>query len=225
MAEVIAKLRQGNKDFEILVDMERAIEFKHGKGEIQNVLSTDTIFTDAKKGLRASDDDMKSSFKTTEVLEVASHIIKKGTIQLTAEYRKKLRDAKIKQVVAFLSRNCINPQNNLPHPPQRIENAIEEAGVKIDEFRPVDEQITGIVEQLQKILPIKIEFKKLVVKVPAAYTGKAYSILHEYLRKEEWLSDGSLVVVVELPAGLQMDFFNKLNSLTQGSAETKELKE
>ena len=225
MAEVIAKLRQGNKEFEVLVDMEKALEFKQGRGNIENVLSIDAIFTDAKKGLKASDEDMKEAFKTTNILEVASNIIKKGTVQLTAEYRKKLRDAKMKQVVAFLTRNCINPQNNLPHPPQRIENAIEEAGAKINEFKQVDEQIKGIIEQIQKVLPIKIEFKKLAIKIPPAYTGKAYSVLHEFMKKEEWLSDGSLVAVIEIPAGLQMDFFNKLNSITQGSAETKELKE
>ncbi len=225
MAEVIAKLRQGNKDFEILVDLDKAMEFKHGKADIKDVLAIDKIFSDAKKGMHASEEDLKSAFKTTDTYEVASYIIKRGTVQLTAEYRKKLREAKIKQVVAFLARNCINPQTNLPHPPQRIENAIEEAGAKIDEFKPVDEQVNQIIKQLQKVLPIKIEFKKLAVKIPAVYTGKAYSILKEYLKKEEWQADGSLIVTVEIPAGIQMDFFNKLNALTQGSAETKELKE
>lgn len=225
MAEVIAKLRQVNKEFEILVDLDKALEFKQGKGNIEAVLAIDTIYTDAKKGLNASEEDLKKAFDTVDVNEVASKIIKKGVVQLTAEYRKKLRDAKVKQVVAFLARNCIDPQTNLPHPPKRIENAIAEVGVKIDEFRSVEEQVSGIIKDLQKVLPIKIEFKKIAVKIPATYTGKAYSILKEWLKKEEWTSSGDLIAVVELPAGLQMDFFGKLNSLTQGSAETKEIKE
>ncbi len=225
MAEVVAKLRQGNKEFEILVDLDKAMEFKQGKGDITEVLAIDTIYTDSKKGLHASEDDLKKAFKTADPYEVAAQIIKKGVVQLTAEYRKKLRDAKVKQVVTFLARNCIDPKTNLPHPPQRIENAISEVGVKIDEFKSVEEQVNNIIKDLQKVLPIKIEFKKIAVKIPAAYTGKAYSILREYLKKEEWTSSGDLVVVVELPAGLQMDFFSKLNSLTQGSAETKEIKE
>ena len=201
MAEVIAKLKHGNKEFEILVDLDKAIDFKQGKPvEIRNVLAFDKVFTDVKKGMHASEADMKSEFKTTDVYQVAEQIIKKGTVQLTAEYRQKLRDAKVKQIVAFLSRNCIDPQTNLPHPPLRIENAIDEASVQIDEF------------------------KKLAVRIPAEHTGKAYSALKEYMTKEEWQSDGSLIAICELPAGLQMEFYNKINSLTHGSAETKEIK-
>ncbi len=225
MAEVIAKLRHGNKDFEILVDLDKAIDFKHGKPvDIRNVLASDEVFVDVKNGMRAKESDLKSEFKTTDVYEVASQIIKKGTVQLTAEYRKKLRDAKVKQIVTFLSRNCIDPKTNLPHPPQRIENAIEEAGVRIDEFKSVDEQVTDIIKDLQKVLPIRIEFKKLAVRIPAEYTGKAYSALKEFMTSEEWQSDGSLIAICELPAGLQIEFFNKINSLTHGSAETKEIK-
>ncbi|HIH18193.1 MAG TPA: ribosome assembly factor SBDS [Nanoarchaeota archaeon] len=225
MAEVIAKLKHGNKEFEILVDLDKAIDFKQGKPvEIRNVLAFDKVFTDVKKGMHASEADMKSEFKTTDVYQVAEQIIKKGTVQLTAEYRQKLRDAKVKQIVAFLSRNCIDPQTNLPHPPLRIENAIDEASVKIDEFKSVDDQIQDIIKELQKVLPIRIEFKKLAVRIPAEHTGKAYSALKEYMTKEEWQSDGSLIAICELPAGLQMEFYNKINSLTHGSAETKEIK-
>ena len=226
MAEVIAKLRHRNKDFEILVDMDKAIEFKHGKPvSMAEILAIDTIFSDSKKGQHASEGDLKSVFGTTNIEEVASHIIRKGTVQLTAEYRKKLRDAKVKQVVTFLARNCIDPKTNLPHPPLRIENAIAEVGVKIDELKKVEDQVQDIIKEIQKVLPIKMEFKRLAIKIPAVHTGKAYGIIKEFLIKEEWTSSGDLVIVVELPAGLQMDFFNKLNSVTQGSAETRELKE
>ena len=225
MAEVMARLRQGNKTFELLVDMDKAIDFKHGKGDIRDVLALDVIFSDAKKGMHAAEADVKSAFKTTDVYEVASQIIKRGEVQLTVEYKKKLREAKEKQIIDFLSRNCIDPHTNLPHPPQRIQNALAEIGVKIDEFKSVEEQVNDIIKELQRVLPIKFEFKRLAVKIPAAYTGKAYSLLRNYLKKEEWAADGALIAIVEMPAGLQVEFFNKLNSLTQGSAETKELKE
>ena len=39
--------------------------------------------------------------------------------------------------------------------------------------------------------------------------------------KEEWRNDGTLVVVVEMPAGMQTDVYEKLNALTHGSVETK----
>ncbi len=37
-------------------------------------------------------------------------------------------------VINKISREAINPQSGLPHPAQRIENAVNEAKVKFDPF-------------------------------------------------------------------------------------------
>jgi len=39
--------------------------------------------------------------------------------------------------------------------------------------------------------------------------------------KEEWKKSGTLYLLVSLPAGLQDAFYEDLNSLTKGEAETK----
>jgi len=41
--------------------------------------------------------------------------------------------------------------------------------------------------------------------------------------KEEWLTDGSLSIIIEMPGGLEEDFYEKLNSLCHGSVESKVL--
>ena len=50
-------------------------------------------------------------------------------------------------------------------------------------------------------------------------------MLQEYKEKEEWLGNGDLSVVLNIPIGLQMEFYDKLNSVTHGSAMTEEVKE
>ena len=42
---------------------------------------------------------------------------------------------------------------------------------------------------------------------------------------EEWLGNGDLKVVVNVPAGLQMEFYDKINAATQGSVLSEEVKE
>ena len=75
---------------------------------------------------------MEKVFGTTDVLEVASQILLKGHVQLTAEQRRQMQEDKRKQVIAKIAREGINPQNGLPHPAMRIENAMNEAKVKVD---------------------------------------------------------------------------------------------
>ena len=143
---------------------------------------------------------------------------------MTQEHRDEERENKIKQVVDILSRNTINPQTGNPHTPDRIKRALEEAHVNIKNT-PIDSQIKEIMEEISKILPIKIETKRIKVTIPAIHTGKAYSIISQYKEEENWLNDGSLEATVSIPAGIIMDFYDKLNSATHGSVLTQEIKE
>ena len=52
---VVAKIRKGGENFELLVDCDKAIEFKNGKGNIQDVVAAEYIYKDSKKGDKASE--------------------------------------------------------------------------------------------------------------------------------------------------------------------------
>ena len=153
---VIARLKKGENNFEILVDCENALDFRRGKEvSLDDVLATDDIFKDVKKGEKAS--DLEKSFGTEDVRKISEKIIKEGEVQLTAEYKSKIREEKKRRIVSLIARGCINPDTNTPHPPQRIENALEEAKVKIDEFKSAEEQVDVIIKQLRPIIPISVE--------------------------------------------------------------------
>jgi len=225
MTDVIARIKIKNKNYEILVNVDKALQLKHGKPvEISNVLSFDKIFYDSKKGLHASSSDLEAAFGTTDTAAIAEKIVKQGEIQVPKEYKDKERDDKKKQIVDFLSRNAVDPRTNSPHTADRISRTIDEAGVNIDQ-RPMEQQILGVLEKIKTLLPIKIKTKKLKLRIPAEYTGRVYGIITEYKESEEWLSNGELVAVINLPVGLQESFYDKLNSITHGSAISQELKE
>ena len=225
MVNTLARIKKIGKNFEIIVDLDSALKFKKGENiDIDEILQSEGVFYDSKKGLHASAEDLNEAFGSTDIRVIAEKIIKQGEIQLTQEHRDKEREDKIKQVIEFLSRNAINPATNQPHTPERIGQALNQAGVNIDN-RAIESQIPGIIEKIKNILPIHLETKKIKIRVPAQYTGQAYGIIKDYKEKEEWLEDGSLVVIINLPVGLQMDFYDKLNSITHGSSVVEEIKE
>jgi ribosome maturation protein SDO1 len=167
---------------------------------------------------------LENAFGTSDPWEIAKKIVKDGEVLVTQEFRDEEREKRVKQVVDFLSRNTINPQTGNPHTPQRIEAALNEAHVNIKNT-PIENQINDIMEQLSKILPIRTEVKKIKVIIPAIYTGKVYNLINLYKETENWMNDGSLEVVVSVPAGMVMDFYDKLNSATHGATVTEEIKE
>ena len=93
---VICRLKKQGLDFEILVDCDKAMDFKHGKAGIDDVLVTEEIFKDVKKGEHASEHDLANVFGTDNKKEACSKILKDGEVQLTTGYKNKLRDEKKK---------------------------------------------------------------------------------------------------------------------------------
>ncbi len=224
MANVTARIKLNGKNFEVLVDVDQALQLKKGiPVNIQNLLAIDKVYADIKKGFVVSENDLLQAFGSKDLNVVVDKIIKKGEILLPQEYRAKEREDKMKQVVDFLARNAIDPTSKRPHTIDRIKRALEESGVNI-ENKPVGEQISKIIEKLRPILPLKIENKKLSLKIPAAYTGSVYGLLKDYKEKEDWQDDGSLVCIINLPAGLQMEFYDKLNAITHGNTIVEEIK-
>jgi ribosome maturation protein SDO1 len=222
MAETIARVKKEGKHFEILVDLDEALKIRKGDGDLARAVSTDAIFYNLKAGEHASSEDLEKAFGTTDPTEVAEKIIKEGEVVRTADSMKGEQDKKYKQVVDFLRSNAVSPEGR-PYTPDRIMKALHEARVNVKN-KPIEEQISEIMDSLSKILPIKIEMKKLKITIPAQYTGKSYGIVNEFKEKEEWLGNGDLIVVLNVPAGLEIDFYDKLNNVTHGSILSEELK-
>jgi ribosome maturation protein SDO1 len=222
---VIARLKKQGHTFEVLVDCEKALAFRSGKSSLDDALVTTEIFKDVKKGEHAPENIMKNIFNTDDKKKIAEIIIKQGEIQLTTEYKHKLREEKRKQIISLISRNAIDPKTNLPHPPQRIENALEEAKVKIDEFKSAEEQVPEIIKKISAIIPISYEIKQFRLGIPPEVAGRSYPLLKHYatIKKEDWLSDGTLLVDIEAPAGLMSKLFDELNKLAHGRIESREI--
>ncbi len=225
MGDTIAKLRSGKLFFETMVDLDNAMKLRKGDDvSMGDVIRDNAIYTNLGKGMKAGSAELEQAFGTSEFEKVVEQIVKKGIIEVSQEFRDEALEARRKQVVDFLVRNAIDGQTGRPFTPDTLQNALKDAGVKI-ENKNVENQITRIVDSLKQVIPIKIETKKLKVIVPAMHTGKAYGLLTEYKEKEEWLSNGDLQITLNIPVGIQMEFYDKLNSITHGSAITEEIKE
>jgi ribosome maturation protein SDO1 len=220
----VARLTKDKEHFEILVKPEKALDYRTGKiARITEVLVAETIFADANKGTKVSEEQMRKAFETTDPLKIADAILKKGILQLTTEQRRKMTEDKRKQIIDFISRQAVDPKTNLPHPPLRIENAMEQIRYPIDPHKPVEEQARDIVKLLRPILPLKIEQISLSVRIPAEYSARAYGSIKNFgtIKQEEWRADGSWYGIIEMPAGAYVSFLNKLGEITKGSGEAK----
>jgi len=220
---VIARVAKNGITFEVLVDPEKALEFRKGKAySVENILAVNQVFKDSKKGEKVSNEELKKGFQTTDILKIAETIIKEGDVQLTTEQRRKMVDAKRIEIAGIISRQGVDPKTHAPHPQQRILNAMEQAHVDIDPFRTAKDQVPQVINKLQPIIPIAFERITLAIKIPVENAGKAGYLIREFgeVDKEEWTST-SWIVVLKMPAAMQAALYDKINSLTAGRAEVK----
>ncbi len=217
--QIIQEMRQSTKDHAISVE-----DILHNPDiDLNDIFPTFDIFKDVKKGDRCTEEQLDQIFETHEGRSVAAQFLLNGDFAWTQEQRDKWLEKKKKQIITILARNCINPQTKKPHPPKRIEKAMEEARVSIDLNQSAEEQVDGILKKITFVIPIRMEALKMAVKVPAQYAAKAYNVVERYaqVQNSEWQNDGSWIGMITLPAGLQMELMDELNKMTHGRVQSK----
>jgi ribosome maturation protein SDO1 len=224
MAQTTARIKKGSTHYEILVDLEEAMKVKNDSpgANLSAAVLTDAIFHNLKSGEHAGSGELENDFGTSDPMAVAEKIIKTGEVVKTAESMRAEHDAKYKQVVDFLSKNAVSPEGR-PYTPDRIMKALGEAHVNVKN-KPIESQVGEIMDELSKILPLKMETKKVRLHIQAHHSGKAYPIVKEFMKEEVWKNNGDLEVVVEMPTALTFDFYDRINSATHGSVLSEEIK-
>lgn len=236
--EIIARFFSHGKRFEVLLDADKYVAYKEGKiADMREILISDGVFRDIGKvrtkeralmaesvGVleRVPNEELQKVFGTSEFLAVAKKIVDEGEVQITAEQRRELLEKKIKRIVTFISQQAIDPRTGAPHPPARIETAMEQAKVRVDPFRKAEEQVADIIKALQPILPIKIERRRIALKVEIQYASGAKRIVAAFgtIQREQWTTD-RWFCEVEIPAGMQEKLFSDLNAITHGTVESR----
>ncbi len=223
---VTARLESHGARFEVLIDPDAALAIKRGEfdDDLEEVIAAEDVFEDASRGDRPAESDLEDAFGTTDPLEIIPEVIKRGEIQITAEQRREMQEQKHRQLIDHITRNAVNPQmDDAPHPPDRIESALEEAGFQVDPMTPVEEQVDEALDLLRPIIPIRFDEMTVAVQIPPESAGSAQARVRQFgnLEEEEWQGDGSWIGVLTFPAGMQTEFYDLVNELTGGEAETR----
>jgi ribosome maturation protein SDO1 len=217
---VICRLKKVGLNFEILVDPYKADEFrKTKKGNLDDIVAVKNIYRDARKADLISTEELQKAFASTNIDQIITKILLEGEMQLTTEQRRKMIEEKKTQIAEIIAKRAINPQNNLPHPPSRIINAMDQAGVQIDPFADAESQVDKTIKAIKSLLPIKMQRVVIQLTIPPQFAGKVYSSVKRLVSEfeEKWLGDGSLQIIANIPAGIQVEMLKLVGDATHGN--------
>ncbi|MHA1258562.1 MAG: ribosome assembly factor SBDS [Candidatus Heimdallarchaeaceae archaeon] len=220
----IVRYEKHGRRFEMLVNPQPAWLYLQGEEvEEDDVFEVYVVYENLSRGVKATKDDIEVVFGDLSDREIAIKILTEGNLQLTQEQRNEILKDKRKEIVDFIHIHCINPRENTPIPKDRIEKAILDLGVNISFKEEAKTQALEIIDLLKPVMPIRLESVKLAVKIPPAFAGSLYGFILSAgnVLQEDWLSDGSLAVLIQIPSGMQADFLEQITSRTKGKAQVK----
>ena len=209
---VLARLEKGGSRYEILVDPDLVDTWKKDPNSVPlgDLLATEEIWNDAKSGDRPTTDAIESVFGTTDLLTCVQKILNDGNIQLTTAQRKNMIAEKRTKIIHQIATTATDPRTKLPQPKTRIELALDEIKFSIDPFLTIERQVQDAIKQLKPVIPLAFITVRLAFKVPGSDYGGVHRLLRESVKKEEWLSDGSWVCVVETPGGMKNELISQV---------------
>ena len=221
---VLARLEKGGSRYEILVDPELVDTWKDDPNsiELSDLLAIDEVWSDAKAGDRPTSDALERVFGSTDLSTCVDKILRDGSLQLTTVQRRQMVDERMKQIVNEIAMTATDPKTKLPHPPTRIENALQEARFKADPFLSVERQVKDAVNILKPIIPLQFITIKLAFKVPGKDYGGVSNLLRDSMQKDQWLSDGSWACVIEVPGGMKNEIISRVANRSSG-VEVREM--
>ena len=220
---IVVKYSKGGHRFEILADPDLAWAMKRGEDvDLDDMLASFEVYRDARKGERAPESEVQNVFGTTDIYEVAKRIVREGEVHLTTEQRRKMYEDLRQKIANMIARRTIDPRTGAPHTLQRVLAAMDQAKVHLDIFKRPEDQVQAVIDALRKIIPIRVETKKLELVIPSHYASKLYSHLRRYkVLREHWGDDGSLVVVLDVPAGMLEEVLRDFSSATHGDVQSR----
>lgn len=225
-SDAITVQYKDGKQFQILVDPDLAKEVKmEGKDhDIQRLLFVQEVFEDAGEGERASADELEEEFGTRQLMEAAEKIFEKGKMQLTTDQKAEIREEKWKQLVNMIARRAQDPKTGNPHPPQRVENALDEAGFHVNWDSNVEDEFDEAIDLLRPIIPISLDEKTVALRIPVDNAGQAYDRIQQVadIEEEEWGNE-YFSARLTLPAGVLSELMEELQDMTSGQTEMREV--
>ena len=181
------RLSKGGKRFEIACYRNKVLNWRNKvETDLEEVLQIDNVFRNASKGMRASENELKSCFGTSDVKVVIEEILNKGELQVSEQERQALYEATFRDIASIVVEKSINPETNRPYTYNIIEKAMREIHFAVNVNKGAKQQALDVIRRLKQVMPI-IKASLTVRMIISTETSNAASMVDVIYNKSKSL--------------------------------------
>ncbi|KAH9402823.1 PREDICTED: ribosome maturation protein SBDS-like [Rhagoletis zephyria] len=197
----IVRMKKCGQRFEIACYKNKVVSYRDKvEKDIDEVLQTQTVFTNVSKGQLAKKEDLVKCFGTEDHLKVCLEILTKGELQVSEKERAVALDSTFKDIATIIADKCVNPETKRPYPVGMIEKAMRQVHVSVKPNRTSKQQALDIIPQLKKVITIERAQMKLRVVTNKKNKSKLKELMGE-LEAESALEDGQIEMIFTTDPG------------------------
>jgi len=170
---VVVKLKKGGKRFEIACYKNKVVAWRNKiEKNLEEVLQTETVFTNVSRGEVAKGADLKKAFNTDDLTKICIQILEKGEFQLSEKERQTALNSKFTEIASNVSTMCINPTTQRPYPVSLVEQAMKDAHISVKPNKSAKQQALEVVRTLKESIPIERVKMKIRISMGMADAKK-----------------------------------------------------
>ncbi|ROT81931.1 putative ribosome maturation protein SBDS [Penaeus vannamei] len=169
----VVRMKKGGKRFEIACYKNKVQSWRQKiEKDLDEVLQSETVFTNVSKGQVAKKEELLKCFKTEDQKQICLEILEKGELQVSDKERQANLESSMKEIASIVSDKCINPETKTPYTVTMIESAMKDLHFSVNPKRNNKQQALDVIKQLAGVIPIQRAQMKVRIFIPGKEAKK-----------------------------------------------------
>eukprot|EP01137_Pigoraptor_chileana_P018992 Opistho-2@79368 len=224
----VVRHKKTGKRFEIACYKNKVISWRDGvEKDIDEVLQSNTVFTNVSKGLAAKKEELIAAYGTDDQDKICIEILAKGELQVSDKERSHQLESMSKEIATIVVDMCVNPDTKRPYSVTMIEKAIKDMHYSIKPNRTAKQQALDVIRELKERIPIQRAQMRLFLTLPQkdARRIREKLVAHiAHIEKEEWSGDLEITCLIDPGTFRVIDETVRAESKGKGMVEVVNLK-
>ncbi|CAK9034989.1 unnamed protein product [Durusdinium trenchii] len=162
----VVRMKKSGMRFEIACYKNKVLNWREGiEKELNEVLQTETVFTNVSKAVIAKSEDLQKAFGTVDLAEICKMILKDGAVQVSDKEREVHMDSLSKDIVQNIADRLVHTDTGRALTQNAVESALKSIGFSVQPDQPAKKQALKAMEDIQKKLPGSFSRAKMRVRM------------------------------------------------------------
>ncbi|KAL2611634.1 hypothetical protein R1flu_023326 [Riccia fluitans] len=151
----VVRLKKHGNRFEIACYKNKVLSWRSRvEKDIDEVLQTQTVFSNVSKGVLAKSKDLIQAFGTDDHEKICLEILEKGELQVADKEREAQLSSQFRDIATIVMHKTVNPESERPYTISMIERLMKEVHFAVDSNKNSKQQSLELIRELTKHFPI-----------------------------------------------------------------------